>query len=112
MKRTLEERVTEGRSTFIERIEYFPGERRCAIRFIDNPEGEPHPRELIFTDILRFSDELSFPDDWEPDILENLIGFDEHPNEENREYRFVIVTCEREITITTLTEPELNIINT
>lgn len=60
MKRTLEERVTEGRSTFIERIEYFPAEGRRTRSLVDDPEQQGHTRKFTVTDVVPFSNSLFY----------------------------------------------------
>ena len=111
MKRSLEERVTEGRLTYVEHILFLSQEARCTIRFIDYPETVGPPRELTFAGIRRFSEEHSFPEDYDPEVVDNLIGLDEHETEHGPERKYVIVTTEREIIITTTEEPTLTIIN-
>lgn len=110
MKRTLEERVTEGRSTFIERIEYFPAEERRTRYLVDDPEQQGHTREFTVTDVVRFSSNYFIPEGFEADVLESLTRPIEHTAGRKMD-SFTTTTCNRELTITTRNTPLLHTIN-
>lgn len=111
MKRSLEERVTEGRVTWIQRVEYEPMEHRAAFFFSDNLEESGRTRVLTFSDITGFSD-ISHDSSPDFEVHKQLIGLDEHPEVNSRRkeagiIQYVIHTDEREFLIDTRTQPQL-----
>jgi hypothetical protein len=110
----LEEKVTEGRISYIDSIEHDPAERRLIIRFINDPEEQAIDRILIFSEVSDFSNELNWDpdedenedeDEEDEDCLDSLVGLQEYPDADG--IRYQVKTEQRELVFLTGVAPRI-----
>jgi hypothetical protein len=89
----LENKITKGRLIYIDGISFNENNQELTLHFFENPEHRTPSSVLIFHYVTNYK-ETKF-EDYDPKVLENLIGLDEKI--ENDYIQYIIETDSREI---------------
>ena len=100
----IENKITNGRLIYIDCISFNENKKELTLRFVENPEHRTPSSVLIFHYVTNYK-ETKF-EDYDPKVLENLIGLDEKI--ENDCIQYTIETDNREIILKSNRQPVLH----
>jgi hypothetical protein len=101
----LEQKITRGRASYVERMAHDPQSRTLTVFLVDDPEVcSEASRLLSFSSVRDYQEELF--DDTEAGMLENLLGIDQH-HPETGGVVFRITTIGREVAFFSPNPPRL-----
>ncbi len=102
---TLEDRITGGYVSYIDRIDYDQAKSRIVIEFVNNPEECRVDRRLEFLEVEEFSDVFHDEDEDDDLVVDLLIDLTEHPRPNGTVY--VVYTVTREMVFRTKQPPTI-----